>query len=162
MQVRLIGRQGARHFAVRATGALAASLAVALLIACGSSSETGSPGGGGAAAGTSGVSGTAVAGGLSAADKQKLCDWAASLLDGYGAGKQCSEGDDAGTYHGTKWKIEDQKECVEESIGPKCTATVSEVEACTRAAVGRDPCGSDGKPDPAACDRLESAGCDFP
>jgi hypothetical protein len=86
---------------------------------------------------TSGVSGTKPVSSMTTADKQKLCDWVASLYGGYGSTVVC-------TNTGSTVEITapaSQAECLTQSasIPTTCKATVSQAEACTRAISTCDP-----------------------
>ena len=86
---------------------------------------------------TSGVSGTKPVSSMTTADKQKLCDWVASLYGGYGSTVVC-------TNTGSPVAITapaSQAECLTQSASmpATCEATVSQAEACTRAISTCDP-----------------------
>ena len=135
MQDRLVS-----HLAVLSLVALAASAG-----ACGGGSANGDGGvgpgdrdGATTPAPTSGVPGAKTVTGMTAADNQKICDWTASLYGGYGGQAIC---DDGSGMVATITGPSNQAACLAQAaqVPSTCTATVSQVETCTRAISTCDP-----------------------
>jgi hypothetical protein len=98
---------------------------------------------------TSGVTGSKTISSLTAADKQKICDWTASLYGGYGGQVVCDDGSGSVlTITGPA----SLTECLAEAaaIPSTCTATVSQAEICTRAISTCDPSDDDAAVDACA------------
>lgn len=126
---------------------------VAVASACGSGGSGTSTGLG--TGSSSGVDASKRAADLNDADRAKLCDYVASQYGGYGEKKvsHCDGG--TVTLHGP----ESQSACVADAskVGPGCTATVGEFEACVAAIASADPCTS--RALPSACAPLATAAC---
>jgi hypothetical protein len=99
--------------------------------ACGGPSSNGD-GGGTTPAQTSGVPGNKTISSITAADKQKICDWTASLYGGYGGKVVCDDGSGMTVEVTGPASL---AECLAQAaaIPSTCTATVSQAETCTRA-----------------------------
>lgn len=74
---------------------------------------------------TSGITGTKVMTTLSSSEKGTLCDWEACQLGGYGTSISC----DSGIAANPKAS---QQACLSSFPGSACTATVAQVEACSK------------------------------
>jgi hypothetical protein len=100
--------------------------------ACGGGAGTTGDGGTATPSQTSGVTGSKTVGSLTAADKQKICDWTASLYGGYGGKVVCDDGSGMiVTIPGPA----SLTECLAQAaaVPATCTATVVQAETCTRA-----------------------------